>query len=221
MKKQIILGVKLLQYGLKAKLQLGCAALLLVIGLTLEILNHGNDLVGGFYVVLSSTFLVQILTSLDVSNMVQSSSCKKKLQTTMPILLSTPIQLAAYTFLVLLRLHSLSQIPADDIESRLAVKTSLAGVIALTFIFSVYLGFAYKFYVASIVIIVLSVVPLVTVLSVGTARIGESVPMAAIVVSGYLLIPAGQLLSLLFSSLTYKKELSKYAFGTAMRREMK
>lgn len=223
MKNQIRLGIKLLKYGLNAKLQLGCAALVLVLGLALELISGGHNLsvVGGFYIVLSGTFLAQVIISLDVSKMVQTSSYKRKIQTSMPVLVNTSIQLASYTVVVLLRLYRLSQIPADDIEGRIAVGTNLAGIICLIFIFSVYLGFCYKFFLISVVIVVLIAVPLMVGLQVGACQIGRTIPMAAIVVSGYILIPAGQLLAYLFSRLVYKRELSLYAFGSAMRREMR
>jgi hypothetical protein len=219
MKNQIKIGMKLCKHGLTCKSSIAGAILFFLIGLAVEIGCGGANSLGGFYFVVSTLFITQIIISTDVSTMVQTSPYKKKIQTSMPVLVCTPCMLAAYTVVVLFALHSLHVLPAGDIEGAAAVRGSFIELIALLFFTSVYMGVCYKYFLAGVILIIAIIVPL-TVTSKYIAYVwADGIPMAAIVASGYLAIIAGQFLSYLCSCLFYKKELSKYAFGSAMRRE--
>jgi hypothetical protein len=137
----------------------------------------------------------------------------------MPVLVCTPVMLAAYTVVVLFSLHRLHVLPASDMEGTATVRSHLISVIVLLFFAAVYMGVCYKYFLVSGLLLTASLVPLI-VTSQYTAYVwADGMPTAAIVAFGYLAILAGQFLSYLCSCLFYKKELSKYAFGSAMRRE--
>jgi hypothetical protein len=219
MKNQIKIGIKLWKHGLCCKTNIATAILFLLIGLAMELSSWESSYLGGFYLVLSPMIIAHLIISTDVSTMVQTSPYKKKIQTSMPVLVCTPGMLAAYTVVVLFSWHRLHVLPGGDIEGAAAVRSHLISVIVLLFFAAVYMGVCYKYFLVSVLLLTAILVPLI-VISQYTAYVwADGMPTAAIVAFGYLAILAGQFLSYLCSCLFYKKELSRNAFGSAMRRE--
>jgi hypothetical protein len=213
---QIKLGIKLWKYAISAKSQIVCATIFFLLGAVWEIGNQGTGVIGGFYIVLSSIFITQLIVSVDFSTMVQASSYKKKLQTSMPVLVSTPVMLVTYTFLALIRVYFFQASSKE--ESRLEIKFGLLLVGVLLCLTSIYMGICFKYFLAAMVVLELVIVPILVIgMDFDTGFVAH-IPMAAIVAAGYGLILLGQFLAYLLSRLAYRKDLSKYAFGAAMRR---
>lgn len=222
MLQQIIYGFKLAKYGLKFKMQVAFSIIFLLCGIVVEFVDRGRNMLGGFYIVLSAMFTLQLIISLDISTMVQTSPYKKKLQTSLPILTSTPVMLLSYTVVVFIRLYYiyLDPVISCDWESRAQVKTGLVAIILLLFMASAYMGVCYKYFVAAFIGLMLCVFPTSYFFySSSSFAVIEQFPIAAVVIFGYLMILAGQGISYLLITLTYKKELSRYAFGAAMKRQ--
>ena len=220
--EQVKYGLKLVKYGLAFKMQIAFSVIFLLFGVFVEFAGRGRNMLGGFYIVLSAMFIIQLIISLDLSTMVQTSPYKKKLQTSIPILACTPIMLFAYTVVVLIRLYYIYLDPAisGDTENRAAVKAGLAAIILLLFFVSAYMGICFKYFLVSLIGLMMVVFPISFIFNV--PRIFEAIdkiPTAAIVAVGYILIIAGQCISYLLTRLTYKKDLSRYAFGAAMKRQ--
>jgi hypothetical protein len=213
---QIKLGIKLWKYAISAKSQIVCATIFFLLGAVWEIGNQGTGVIGGFYIVLSSIFITQLIVSVDFSTMVQASSYKKKLQTSMPVLVSTPVMLVTYTFLALIRVYFFQA--SSEEEGRLEIKFGLLLVGVLLCLTSIYMGICFKYFLAAMVVLELVIVPILVIgMDFDTGFVAH-IPMAAIVAAGYVLIVLGQFLAYLLSRLAYRKDLSKYAFGAAMRR---
>jgi hypothetical protein len=213
---QIKLGIKLWKYAISAKSQIVCAIIFFLLGAVLEIGDQGTGVIGGYYIVLSSMFITQLIVSVDFSTMVQASPYKKKLQTSIPVLVSTPVMLVTYTFLALLRVYFF-QASSED-ESRLEIKSGLLVIGVLLWLSSIYMGICYKYFLAAMVGLCVVIMPIASIGTNLDTGFVEHIPMAAIVAAGYVLILLGQFLAYLLSRLAYRKDLSKYAFGAAMRR---
>ena len=80
--KNLKTGFKLLRYSYKCKMNLILLAFFTVIGLVSEISSHGTNMLGGFYFTMSGMFAYQMIVSMDISGMVQSSAIKRKKEKT-------------------------------------------------------------------------------------------------------------------------------------------
>lgn len=116
MLKDIKLGFKLLKYGYKLKLNVILLALFAIIGIASDIMSKGTSIIGGVYFMMSGMFTFQLIMSMDVSELIQSTSLKKKLQIHIPVLSSTVINLVVFTFLVVERVILIQNSVADKTQ---------------------------------------------------------------------------------------------------------
>ena len=82
MLKDLITGFKLLKYGYKIKLNLIMIAIFMVIGVVVEVVSGGGNVIGGFYFMILGMFAYQMIISMDVSTYVASSPMQR--QTSFP-----------------------------------------------------------------------------------------------------------------------------------------
>ena len=87
--KDIKLGFKVLRYGYKLKLNVIMLVFFAVFGIASDIMSKGTTIVGGIYFMMSGMFTFQLIMSMDVSELIQSTSLKKKLQIYIPVMSST------------------------------------------------------------------------------------------------------------------------------------
>jgi hypothetical protein len=80
MLKDIKLGFKLLRYGYKLKLNVIMLVFFAIFGIASEIFSKGTSIIGGVYFMMSGMFTFQLIMSMDVSELIQSTSLKKKPQ---------------------------------------------------------------------------------------------------------------------------------------------
>ena len=113
MLKDIKLGFKLLRYGYKLKLNVIMFVFFAVIGIASDIMSKGTSIIGGVYFMMCGMFTFQLIMSMDVSELIQSTSLKKKLQIYIPVLSSTVINLVVFTFLVIERVILIQNSVAD------------------------------------------------------------------------------------------------------------
>ena len=92
MLKDIKLGFKLLKYGYKLKLNIFMLAFFAIFGIASDIMSKGTSIIGGIYIMMCGMFTFQLIMSMDVSELIQSTSLKKKLQIYIPVLSSTVSQ---------------------------------------------------------------------------------------------------------------------------------
>ena len=113
MLKDIKLGFKLLRYGYKLKLNVIMFVFFAVIGIASDIMSKGTSIIGGVYFMMCGMFTFQLIMSMDVSELIQSTSLKKKLQIYIPVMSSTVINLVVFTFLVIERVILILNSVAD------------------------------------------------------------------------------------------------------------
>lgn len=77
MLKDIKLGFKLLKYGYKLKLNVIMLVFFAIFGIASEIFSKGTSIIGGVYFMMSGMFTFQLIMSMDVSELIQSTSLKK------------------------------------------------------------------------------------------------------------------------------------------------
>lgn len=77
MLKDIKLGFKLLRYGYKLKLNVIMLVFFAVFGIASDIMSKGTTIIGGVYFMMSGMFTFQLIMSMDVSELIQSTSLKK------------------------------------------------------------------------------------------------------------------------------------------------
>lgn len=103
MLKDVKLGFQLLKYSYRLNSNIMISGAILLIGVLVEILSKGTSLIGGVYFMLAGMFVYQLILSMDISQMIQSTGMKKRLQLTIPVIASTLVYMGIYTFLVIER----------------------------------------------------------------------------------------------------------------------
>lgn len=218
--ENFVLGVKLLKYGFKVKQNMLFMAAILVIGIAVEFVTEGTNIIGGFYILIVGMFMQQLIMSLNLSSLIQTSKIKKATQTSLPTIVSFILYLVMLTIISVEKYIFVMKRPDIAFDLKLTYLT----VVVLFFFSLIYCGFSYKYYVSSILcffIVVMVAVSISTMSSYSEDFFLNPVlnmSMGAIIAIGYVLFVAGILLQYAFSILTYKKEISPIAFKAMMKR---
>ena len=214
MLKEIKLGFKLLKYSYKLKMNVVTLILFLAIGVFSEVMAKGTSLVGGVYFMIGGMFAYQLVMSMDVSQMIQSTAMKKKLQIYIPAMVSFIIYMVIFTFLVIekvILIHNHAAKPSELVNTLLWVEMIMASVYIFTSI-------CYKFFVLGFVVfMVLDMSMFMGLLTSGIMAAMEKLSFGATIVMGYAIIILGTLLVVGVGKLLYKKPLSEFAFRGIFR----
>lgn len=229
MKKDIMKAFKLMRYGVMVKGNFLMMVIFFIAGTVLEMMGFGVQIedatssygrfIGSVFILCAAMFPGQLLVSTSLASLVQTSSYKKRIQTSMLAKLNVFCNFTAVTWIVFLRLvHGLvyHEDMAGQMDSLL-----LTGLFVL--LFNLFGIIMYKYFVASIFIIVffsMTFQMLDNWLSGGYApAVFHLHPLLAVGFSYGMLIVGG-LLSYWISKAVYKKELSRIAFGTAAAKQI-
>ena len=211
-------GIMLCRYGFSFKSNVAGALIFMVLGIVMQInMINGMSFLGSMYIVLSAVFMYQLICSVTISTMIQTSGYKKQLQTLIPTITSVPFMMLMYTVCVIMYYFMKSG------SEEYAIKNLLLTAI-FVFFMEIYTGTAYKYFVVSLGVMLVSIYAfmfnsdrimemLMTVLSSLSLN-----SFGAVIVIGYVAIIVGGVLEYLLSCLFYKKPLSKMAFGAALKR---
>ena len=211
------LGFKLMKHGLQIKMSILSSVLFLIAGFMFEASGEPIGIVGSVYVVMGSIMVYQLIHSLTCAGLIQSSSLKKRLQTSISAITTFVCTMILNTIIVgmkLLMAH-LKQTPVSDIAANILIASFLMVIVM------VYMGFAMKtFWLSTIVFIVAC--------SIGGFFLGIglglewftswNVSIGAAIVISYLAVAAGCFLMYLISLALYKKDYSKTTFDSALKR---
>ena len=231
--KDIIKYFKLLKYGLQIKAMVILAVIFFGLGIVYELVNfNGEGLIpfSGLYLAISGMYIYQVVITASVSCLVQTSSVKKNLQCSAPVLFTTVCILFTYTVFVILRLNfaknrALAADPAADTTVFYLHLLSTAALIALILL---YFAFSYRYYVISTVALCFVLVPTLVLfmrmdwsftvavkdfVSIIIDRFGHG----AVIGISYILILAGAGLCYLANLAMYRKPLSHIAYRAALR----
>ena len=224
MREKIKIGWKLMPYGTNLQLQLVCFVIIGFIGLSWEFFQAafdnnlnvvsfcGGDL-GGFFLMLSGTFLVQFVLSSMRSTLLQTSPYKKTMHTGIAPLYNFLGCAIGFTICVVAHIVMYVRYPQEQraIETRL-ILVAFWGIVLL-----VYGVIAYKYYALSIVAIYVCMFGGIQFdVSDLLSKMPENLPL--VILCGYVMLMIGGVIQTGISKLIYKKELSEWAFTTAWQR---
>lgn len=235
MKMELRKAIRLTKYSLSLKMNLICMVTMLVLGLLMEwVFCYVNDYqanamtvpflpisMGTFFIICAALFPAQMVISLDVGTMVQTSPYKRKLQTLFPTVLNGVSMTIALLLVVLIRGISWVLTGKDYVWDSLLY----VGVIAA--VLMVYSMFVYKFFVLSIIVLyfvmffggftwgIITKTGRFSFLSKDFAA--NLSPVVAVLLSIGMIVIAS-MIHYGATRLLYKRPLSKYAFGAALQR---
>lgn len=221
-------GIKLMKYGINTTMNLILAVIMLLFGLVMEAAEIFDSGVftwiplGMVMLVCTGGIPAQLVISVDVSSLAQSSACKKKLQTKIPALLMGIGSIAGLTVSAIVRGIRV----AAGADERVLKSMVSSGIIAAMLI--VYFAFVYKYYIASIVVLYAGMLvsgffgggPYGALWSELLEGPLAAVPTVLCVTIAYVIVLAAIGLQYLISLALYKKPISKACFGAALRRSM-
>ena len=206
MLKDIKLGFKLLRYGYKLKLNVIMLVFFAIFGIASEIFSKGTSIIGGVYFMMSGMFTFQLIMSMDVSELIQSTSLKKKLQIYIPVLASTVIIFVVERVVLI-------QMGVADKTQIIYTLFMLDVILLITYL---YTSICYKYFVLGFILFMVAFMAAFMALD-NTAFMGFADTIAAlglpvIALFGYIAIFVGGALEILIGELLYKKPLSEFAF---------
>lgn len=206
------MGFQLMKYGYKIKMNVIMMVVILAFGIVAEISSKGTSFLGGFYLMMTGMFAYQLIMSMDISEMVQSSAAKRKLQVGLPVVASTVVYLASYTFLLVERVILIHQNPQSKEELLYTLFTILLIMITV-YIFS---SICYKYFVAGFILFLISFIGVDTgAVILWNNGIGAwlcQIGLGWLAVLGYAVVLLGGGIEYLLGSLLYRKPLSEFAF---------
>ena len=206
MMKNYKIGIKLLKYGYGIKQNVVCTMLFIVAGF-LFIFFIPENFAGMFYLSASALCLVQILYSLNATAMVNSTSRRKALCTSVPVLLCLPLQLIFYGVGSLGELLMLYMGKVQ--EQYLAWDMIILGGAML--VFEIFIAGAYKFFMVSVVMACVGLFAFVFGGDISLRIVSPDIPLGAAIVIGLAEILLGACLQYLLSLLLYRHPISKAA----------
>lgn len=201
-----------MKYGYKIKMNVIMMIVILAFGIVAEISSKGTSFLGGFYLMMTGMFAYQLIMSMDISEMVQSSAAKRKLQVGLPVVASTVVYLASYTFLLVERVILIHQNPQSKEELLYTLFTILLIMITV-YIFS---SICYKYFVAGFILFLILFIGVDTgAVILWNNGIGAwlcQIGLGWLAVLGYAVVLLGGGIEYLLGSLLYRKPLSEFAF---------
>lgn len=140
------LGLKTIKYAHGVKSNLAGSIIMIAVGLFLYAVNIMMEgyigVPGGIFMILSAMFPVQMIFSLSASNLVQSSPAKKRMQTSVPAMISCGGMLVMYVLyagmgavLAVVRPQNISKICNEFVTMSL-----------FAFLIMLYIAVAYKYF---------------------------------------------------------------------------
>lgn len=214
------LAFRLLKYSYQYKVWLVSGLIFLLVGISMiMVADFGNMAMAGIYFVLPVSFLSQMCCSMQASMMVRTSSWQRAFQTKIPVCLILIGNLFLYTVLWIFIAVLLSVRPGMSV--------AVWNVLLSYGIFAIVLGCYYTaglkyFWLSTIIFLVVFIIIAILggFLSYGEiAWSGKAIfsPFVQIAV-GYVMIFIAAALQYGVSCLLYKKDFSKMAFSSQLKR---
>lgn len=215
--KQLKMGFEMMRY---AHGRLSCVIMgicFLVLGILLDIL--GADMsgtakyLGSFFVILTAMWPLQLLFSVSVSNEVASSPWKKRLQTSVSVIVAFWSFLAMYLLVLLLAWFKYrSGVASEEIVVELLL---VACVMPLMM---AYMGGALKYFWGATIVFFVCYYALLIAAFFPELFVG--IPIAAAVLAGFAGIFVGAALYFGIANLLYKRPISKASQTSSLRKVM-
>lgn len=213
----IKLGFKLMRHGLQFKTSLLAGVLLFLGGIMTEV-GDAEISLSGFTLAMAATMMYQLVQSITCSTMVQSSTKKKRLQTSVPAICTGICMMVLNTVLVVVKIISMhtNNKPMSDVASWLVMDS----IFMLSVL--VYMGVAMKMYWFAVIVFAVGFGGgygiLLSTMSSGIVEINIPISLGGAIAINYLAVFVGCGLMYLISLATYKREFSKATFDSALKR---
>lgn len=217
------LGFKILRYAHAVKVTLIMNVVIVIMGILLCVLNVmvENSFPGGYFIMLTALFLIQLIYSVNMSNLVQASPMKKRLQTSVPAVMSTFCMSAGYLITVLTEGIVVSFRPEgmSYICGQIVFTVVIMGVIML------YTGICYKYFVAATVMFIAVFFICYSYMAVGggwyiSFADGGWFMFILTAAAGLAVILICGVLQYLLSLAVYRAPMSKRAQAASLRRQL-
>ena len=206
--KEYIKLLKLCKYGFRFKLNLACFLIFLGVGILIEITSKGNNMLGGFYIVICSMYMYQFFISLSLTDFVQSSGLKYKLHVVLPVVANVVFCFILYSFVAGFRFLVLKNNPAD--ESTMVTTILLCALFII--VLYIYTAFAYKYFIVAVVVFCMTFSVAMGVIGTDPSAYCPDISYGCAVLIGYAAVFLGGLAEFIIGKLLYKKPLSERAF---------
>lgn len=218
------LGIKMLRYGSGLVSMMVCGVAFFVLGLLMNIWDKtlGNaGLSGDVLMMILVMFPAQIIYSLSVSNLVQSSPAKKRMQTSVPATVTCFCVIALYLLLSLI--NGIMIIRHPEYIRAICVETVTMAVFVAFIMISI--AVAYKHFwmsfIAGFAVYYMISARMTIVEKFQFEIFGSNAGSFALaLVIGLIIIVLGGFGQYGVSLLVYKAPMSKYAQSAAVRKEM-
>ena len=206
--KEYIKLLKLCRYGFRFKLNLACFLIFLGVGILIEIVSKGENMLGGFYIVLCSMYMYQFFISLSLTDMIQSSGLKYKLNVVLPVAANVIFFFIFYSFVALFRYGVIRNNP--QMESTMATTILLCALFVI--VLYIYTAFAYKYFIVSVFAFCITFAVTMGILGSDPSHFFPNMSYGCAVLIGYAAVLLGGLAEFVIGKLLYKKPLSERAF---------
>lgn len=212
------LGIRMLRYAYGRTASIVSTAIFGIDGLVICLLG-GDCFLGGFFLVVASMWVLQMLYSLSVSNMVLASPQRKKMQISVPVALNCTCMTVMYTVLLFIQVVWVMRHP----ERVTIICNGLVWLALVMAVLMVFTAFAYKYFVVSM----LAFYVVFFTCNIGKEKVLESnlwnscygvgnFIIAALI--GYVAIAVGGYLQYKASLLIYRKPMSKAGQPATLRK---
>ena len=224
--KQLQMGIKLLRYthGIVANTVLGVLSLL--VGIIMELGSSGSTgmataslSVGGYFILMTAMWPLQMLISLNVPGIVAASPWKKRIQTSVFSVSAVVYFTLTYTLVMVLKL--LKWKSGFVSEERFVIE--MLQMVVFVFILMIYMATSLKYYVVSTIVfcIVMPAFMVSYVIAYNMDILARlNLGPVAVILIGYATIFLSTLLGNGILHLLYKKPVSKYSQMSSLRKKM-
>lgn len=179
-----------------------------------EILGNA---VGAYFIGMVPIFIMQMFYSLQASSMIATSAYAKKMQTSIPSLVSGIGYIITYAIVAGIQMVKANITPENS--GYIALETVLIAVLWL--VFASYMGAALKYFVISTVLFFVFFCVISSVLNLGRFfGFALDIPVWTAGVLGFVIVIAGCFAQYGISLLLYKRPMSKYAQLSSLRKTM-
>lgn len=220
--------------GLQKRMMLGMAIAFFIFGILFEVLQMTEisrmidecletgvmDIaldfdISGLYLMLVAMYIGQVIISVDVSKLVQSSPYKKKIQTDIPVFSMAFIMFVMMSFLLAMRVIEGLIFDFEPLYTMLIRDFIVIGILGGMVL--IYASLIYKYYFFSLVLVFVTVFPLIFYGSRVVGKI-EFLNSWISVAAGYFFLILGYILSSLVARLVYKKDIEGIVFRNSLSR---
>lgn len=217
------LGLKTLRFAhaLKSSLIIGIVMAVLGVAMCLMGILGEENFMGGYFIMMLGLFLIQMLWSVNISNLVQASPVKKRLQTSVPAVLSTFCMTVGYLIVVLTEIV-VGCIRPDRI-SYICVMILFTAIVMDIIMF--YAALCYKYFVLATILFIACFVVCYGFLMTKTEQLAGLMKFGwgsfvLITVLGIAILWVSGVLQYFISLAVYKAPMSKHAQSATLRRQL-